>query len=123
MYRRKIAQYNLEDRIHLHPFTNHIQDFYSEAQVYVLSSRWEGFGLVLVEAMAHGLPVVSSNLPTSLEIMGDFGLYFQNGDIDGLSQQLLAATHIDWPTRSAEALTIAHRFDVKTIIGQWKTLI
>ena len=123
MYRHKIAQYELGDRIHLHPFTNHIQDFYSKAQVYVLSSRWEGFGLVLVEAMAHGLPIVSSNLPTSLEIMGDFGLYFQNGDIDGLSQQLLAATRIDWPAKSAEALAIAHLFDVKAIIAQWKTFI
>jgi glycosyltransferase involved in cell wall biosynthesis len=107
----------------IHPFTTDIQQYYSQAQVYVLSSRWEGFGLVLVEAMAHGLPVVSSDLPTSQEFMGDFGLYFKNGDISALAQQLEAATRLDWSSVSAEALEVARRFDINHIIEHWKTLI
>ena len=122
-YRQLISQYQMEDRITLHPFTNHIQQYYSQAQVYVLSSRWEGFGLVLVEAMAHGLPVVSSDLPTSLEIMGDFGLYFKNGDTHELARQLEQATRINWNDKSAEALSIAARFDVEAIANQWRQLI
>ena len=123
LYRELIKEHKLEDRITIHPFTNHIQDFYSKAQVYVLSSRWEGFGLVLVEAMAHGLPVVSSDLPTSKEILGDFGLYFKNGNIEDLAQQLEEATHIDWQTKSQEAFKIAQRFNINPIIEQWKQLI
>ncbi len=118
-----IKEYKLEERITIHPFTNNIQAFYSDAQIYVLSSRWEGFGLVLVEAMAHGLPVVSSDLPTSLEIMGDFGMYFKNGDIEDLAKRLEDATHIDWEAKSKEALEIAKRFDIENIISQWKKLI
>ena len=91
--------------------------------MYVLSSRWEGFGLVLVEAMAHGLPIVSSDLPTSKEIMGDFALYFKNGDIKELAQRLEDATHIDWQAKSKEALEIAQRFDIQNIIQQWKQMI
>lgn len=123
MYRRLIGRYGLEGRVTIHPFTNHIQDYYSQAQVYVLSSRWEGFGLVLVEAMAHGLPVVSSNLPTSEEIMGDFGLYYINGDVNGLAQRMLEATRIDWPSKSKEAMAIARRFDLGSIIRQWRQLL
>lgn len=123
LYRELIKEYNLEDRITIYPFTNNIQSYYSNAQVYVLSSRWEGFGLVLVEAMAHGLPVISSDLPTSKEIMGDFGMYFKNGDIYGLAQRLEEATHIDWQAKSKEALAIAQRFDIKNIIRKWKQLI
>ena len=123
MYRELISKYHLEDRVLIHPFTNQIQDYYSQAQVYVLSSRWEGFGLVLVEAMAHGLPVVSSNLPTSKEIMGDFGLYYKNGDINELAQRLEDATHIDWAAKSEEAINISQRFEVGHIIKQWKELI
>lgn len=123
LYRTLIARHHLEGRVMLHPFTNDIQSYYSNAQVYVLSSRWEGFGLVLVEAMAHGLPVVSSDLPTSREIMGDFGLYFGNGDIRGLARQLKAATQLDWPAKSEEAFEIARRFDVEAIVKQWKTII
>ena len=123
LYRSLIKKYNLEDRVTIHPFTNHIQDYYSNAQVYVLSSRWEGFGLVLVEAMAHGLPVVSSDLPTSKEIMGDFGLYFKNGDITDLAERLEEATHIDWSKKSIEAFDIAKRFDINNIISRWKEII
>lgn len=123
LYRTLIKKYELEERVTIHPFTNHIQDYYSKAQVYVLSSRWEGFGLVLVEAMAHGLPVVSSDLPTSKEIMGDFGLYFKNGDVAELAERLEEATHIDWNKKSQEALEIAKRFDIRNIISQWKDLI
>ena len=123
IYRTKIAQYHLENRIHLHPFTNTIQDYYSKAQIYVLSSRWEGFGLVLVEAMAHGLPVVSSDLPTSLEIMGDFGIYFPNGNTEALAAKLLEATQIEWNRKSEEAKSIAHRFDISQIIPLWQNTL
>lgn len=123
LYRRNIAEYGLEQRIRIHPFTADIQSYYSQAQVYVLSSRWEGFGLVLVEAMAHGLPVVSSDLPTSLEIMGDFGLYFENGNIEQLAQRLHDATLVDWPRKSQEAFAIAGRFNVGAIINQWKEIL
>lgn len=123
LYRSLITKHHLEERIILHPFTTHIQDYYSKAQVYILSSRWEGFGLVLVEAMAHGLPIISSDIPTSNEILGDFGMYFKNGDITELAQKLEDATHIDWTEKSKQAIDIAHRFEVEPIIQQWKDLI
>ncbi len=123
LYRQKIADYQLEERITIHPFCERIQDYYSQAQVYVLSSRWEGFGLVLVEAMAHGLPVVSSDLPTSLEIMGSFGLYFKNGDIEDLAKRLHEATRLDWHEKSQEAFILARHFSIDRIIGQWEKIL
>ena len=122
-YRSLITKYHLEDRITIHPFTNQIQDYYSKAQVYVLSSRWEGMPLVLVEAMSHGLPVVTSELPICKEILGDFGIFFENGNIKELAQRLEDATHIDWMAKSEEALKIAQRFDVHQIVEQGKQLL
>lgn len=122
-YKALIKEYHLENRITIHPFTNNIQEYYSKAQVYVLSSRWEGMPLVLVEAMSHGLPVVTSDLPVCKEILGDFGMYFKNGDTKELSQRLEEATHINWQEKSKQALEIAHRFEVGPIIQQWKELI
>lgn len=123
LYRKKISEYGLEDRIVLHPFTNNPQSYYSQAQVYVLSSRWEGMPLVLVEAMSHGLPVVSSDLSVCHEIMGEFGLYFRNGDAADLACSLREATLADWPSKSREALDIARRFDVEVITRQWEQLL
>lgn len=122
-YKALVRKYELEDRVTFHPFTNNIQQYYSNAQIYVLSSRWEGMPLVLVEAMSHGLPIVTSDLPVCKEILGDFGMYFKNGDITELAQKLEEATHIDWPEKSKQAIEIAHRFDVGPIIQQWKDLI
>jgi hypothetical protein len=55
--------------------------------------------------------------------MGDFALYFENGNIKQLAQQLDAATRLDWKTESEEALKIAERFNIDTIISQWKRII
>lgn len=123
LYREMIAEYDLGERIHLHPFTSDIQRYYSAAQVFVLSSRWEGFGLVLVEAMSHGLPVIASDLPVCQEIMGNFALYFKNGDSEALAQKMEEATAINWNSRSTEALAIADRFSVESVIAQWKAII
>ena len=79
--------------------------------------------MVLVEAMAHGLPIVSSDIPTSKEIMGDFGIYFKNGDIEELAKALEESTHINWHQSAEQAINIANSFDIKNIIGKWKDII
>lgn len=122
-YKTMIEKFHLEDRITIHPFTNQIQDYYSQAQVYVLSSRWEGMPLVLVEAMAHGLPIISSDLPVSKEILEDFGMYFKNGDAQDLGSRLQEATLLNWQEKSQQAKAIAQLFEVNQIIEQWKQLI
>lgn len=121
--KKLIKNYQLENRIHIHPFTNKIQPFYSDAQIYVLSSRWEGMPLVLMEAMSHGLPIIASDLAVCKEIMGDFGMYFSVGDVNGMAKQMKLATQMDWQEKSEQALQIASRFNIDTIINQWKQLI
>ena len=123
IYRKLIKDYRLEHRITIHPFTNDIQHYYSNAQVYVLSSRWEGMPLVLMEAMSHGLPIIASDLPVCKEILGDFGLYFKTGEAEGLARQMAQATLLDWPPKSEEALRIAHCFNIETIISQWRDIV
>lgn len=121
--RELIERHSLGGRINIRPFTKDIQAHYSDAAIYVLSSRWEGFGLVMVEAMAHGLPVISSDIPSSLEILGSSGMYFRNGDAKDLAARLEEATRIDWNTKSAEALGIAEHFRLETIASEWKKLL
>lgn len=50
---------NLKDNIHFYPPEKNIEQKYLEASVYVMSSRFEGFGMVLIEAMEFGVPCVS----------------------------------------------------------------
>ena len=79
--------------------------------------------LVLVEEMSHGLPIVASDLPVCKEILGNFGIYFNNGDIQDLALRLEEATKINWKEKSKEAICIADKYDIQAIIKQWKGLI
>lgn len=58
-----IQELNLEDDVSLPGFAENPYAYMAKAQVFVLSSRYEGFGNVLVEAMATGTPVVSTDCP------------------------------------------------------------
>jgi glycosyltransferase involved in cell wall biosynthesis len=57
---------------------------YREARALVYPSRWEGFGLPALEAMAHGCPVVCTNTGSLTEVVGDAALTFDPVDIDML---------------------------------------
>jgi glycosyltransferase involved in cell wall biosynthesis len=62
--------------------------WYSSATVFAFPSRYEGFGLPLLEAMACGAPVVSSSASSLPEVVGDAGLLVDPMDVAGLSAAL-----------------------------------
>ena len=57
-------------------------------QVFCLPSDSEGFGMVVIEAMGLGLPVVCTDLPVLREVAGDAAIYFRPGDATDLAVQL-----------------------------------
>lgn len=56
---QKIEKYQLQDHVFLKGNVNNIEDYYKDAAIFVLTSRYEGFGLVLTEAKSYRLPCVS----------------------------------------------------------------
>src|SRR5205823_12386377 len=65
-----------------------VQQLYREGDLFVFPSLCESFGHPLVEAMAHGLPVVASDLPVNREICGDAAVYFSPLCSEDLAHQL-----------------------------------
>ena len=126
IYRQLIIENKLEKRVKICPFTKDIQRHYAGASAYVLSSRWEGQPLVLVEAMAHGLPIVSSDLPVAKELLEgrDCGLFFRCCDIDDMARALgLMASTDKWADMSENALKTSSHFKVENIRQQWVKLL
>lgn len=81
----------LQDRVLLAGYQADLAPWYGHADLFVLSSDHEGFGNVIVEALEHGLPVVSTNCPSGPgEILdnGKYGTLVPAGDIDALAHAM-----------------------------------
>jgi glycosyltransferase involved in cell wall biosynthesis len=87
----EIARLGLADRIDLAGFRANAIAFMRRADLFVLSSAWEGFSLVLVEAMAAGCPVVSTDAPHGpREVLqeGRWGRLVPVGDATALAEAI-----------------------------------
>lgn len=70
---------------------------YIKANVFTLASKtYESFGIVLVEAMASGLPVVATDDPIRREIVGDAGIFVDPTDTDTYAKVIEKALNADW---------------------------
>jgi len=83
--------------------------------VFAFPSRYEGFGLPLLEAMACGAPVVSSNASSLPEVVGDAGLMVDPSDVEGLCSALRRLLD-DEPLR--QAISVAGR--ARAQIFSWR---
>lgn len=85
-----IQEKGLTESITIHNPVNNIVDKYIESSFYVKASRFEAFGMVLIEAMACGLPVISFNCPIGPAsiISNNDGFLVKDGDINELAEKI-----------------------------------
>lgn len=125
---KMIAAMKLEERVSLPGVTKAPYDKMRQADLFVLSSRHEGFPNVLCEAMACGIPVVSFNChsgPSEIIRDGIDGILVQPGDANALAEALdrLLSDESQRLRLAASAPEIVERFGIDKIMGQWTSLI
>ena len=126
-YQRLVDHFRLGETVHLMPATDDIAEEFSKSSIYVMSSRYEGFGLVLAEAMSCGLPCVSFDCPYGpREIIsdGNDGLLAQDDNIEDLAQkieQLMADVELR-KSMGAKAIMNIARYQAETIMAKWTHL-
>jgi len=101
---------------------------YSQASIFCLSSRYEGFGLVLIEAMAFGLPIVSTDCETGPRELLEPGCDALMVPVDQPTELARALGHLIGHPGEATALgktaqEKARTYSPEQLIGQWEALM
>jgi len=118
-----VHQLGLSENIAFPGFVANPYAYMARANVLVLSSGWEGFGNVLVEAMAAGTPVVSTDCesgPAEILANGEYRKLVVVGDSEGMAQAILA-TLKDVPDRE-HLKKRANEFSLEKAISQYTEL-
>jgi glycosyltransferase involved in cell wall biosynthesis len=92
MLNELIQKNNLEKKVHFHGNLSRqdLAALYRQADIFILPSRYETYGMVLLEAMSFGLPIIASTIPSAKQIIKDQvnGIFFENNDPDSLAQAI-----------------------------------
>lgn len=127
MLQQMIDSRGLEGTVHINRPTNSIGDEYAKSSLIVMTSNYEGFGMVLVEAMACGVPAVSFDCkcgPRDIIRHGENGLLVKDGDIRGLAEAMMMVMGDDAYRKrlSGAALNVVSTYSEEAVMGQWTRL-
>ena len=123
-----IRKYALEARVKITGYTTEVRRYLQEASAYLLSSRWEGFPMVLTEAFEMGLPVVAYDITAVQPLVTDGveGILATSYDTKEFAEKMLEMAAYSDEKRACMAKAAIAKADslaIENIIGQWKHLL
>ncbi|UCA10513.1 glycosyltransferase family 4 protein [Aeromonas enteropelogenes] len=125
-----VRELNINGSVELLPTTDNVSEHYQETAFFIMSSRFEGFGLVLVEAQTYGNPVVSFDCdfgPKEIILNNESGWLCEPNNIVELSEKIALAIST-YRTPAYDKLSVAarvnsDRFSVGNIISSWVNIL
>ncbi len=125
--KEQIVQHQIQD-VEMIPQTNDVATEYQKASIFVMSSKLESFGLVLLEAMSVGLPIVSLDCgdgPREIIADGVTGMIVPTMDFQALSKALheLMCDTAKRKQMGAAALQRIQQYELPAIVDKWEQLL
>nr|WP_252723167.1 glycosyltransferase [Tamlana agarivorans] len=122
-----INRFNLQENIQLYDPINEIEEIYSQANMFLITSESESFGLVIIEAMAFGIPVIGYGSTSGTETLiedAKTGFLVKKDDAKGYVEKIIAL--IESPKLGREigghAKKSLQKFDLNNIMSLWNKL-
>lgn len=124
MLQQMIDKAGLQDSLQIHQPTKQIGEEYVKSDLLVMSSNYEGFPMVMIEAMACGLPVVSFDYkcgPKDIIQPGINGLLVPNGDIQALAYAMMVMMSDEAYRKmlSLNARKVVDTYSEEAVMSQW----
>ena len=121
-------QLKIKDQVFFHAPEKKIEEKYAESSIFVLSSRYEGFGMVLIEAMSFGIPCVSFDCnygPSDIIRNNEDGFLVTNGNEKVFAEklQMLMMNEILRKEMGGNARRNVERFLPENVLKMWDELI
>lgn len=121
-----VLDLDLKEKVFLPGIKKNVADYMAASEFFALSSRFEGFPIVVVEALACSLPLVSTPVSGSEEYL-DHGKngFLADETIESFSKQMIHMASLTKEEKnkfSAESLTIAKEFDIQVITDKYEEL-
>ncbi|EEC4842265.1 glycosyltransferase family 4 protein [Campylobacter lari] len=125
----KIKEYKLENSIILKPFTKDIEKEYLNASIYVMTSKWEGFPMVLVEASSYKIPLISFDIntgPSDIIENGKSGYLIEDGNLQEFANKLcllMDDENLRKQMGQSAKENISHNFSKEKVMQKWQELL
>ncbi|MBU3180722.1 glycosyltransferase family 4 protein [Clostridium psychrophilum] len=123
-----IIESKLEENVEIVPFTSEVEQYYLNSSILISTSRWEGFGLVITEAMECGLPVIAFSNSGPKEIINkpnENGILVPCGDCDELAKKMVDLIEDEEKRNriASQAIVRAKDFSIIKIYGEWDKML
>lgn len=126
-FEQEIFKFDLQDNVLMAGQTTDVMQYYQKAAIELLTSRQEGFGLVVTEAMTCGIPVVSfaTEGPSEIITNGFDGFLVEKYNVDAFAEKviLLLRDNELRNTMGKHAMERSEDFSCENILKQWRKLI
>lgn len=122
--KKKIIDLNLNN-VELIPHTSNIADYYKNAELFTFTSKMEGFGMVLLEAMSYGVPCISFDCPSGprdMVIDNENGYLIECYDVDAYANRIceyICMSDDEKRALSNKALKTIEHWNNDEIIQKW----
>jgi len=87
-HQKYVLENQLQKQVIFLGYRKDVANLLRSSYISIVSSRWEGFGLVAIEAMALGIPVIASNVPGLFDVVDGAGLIFETGNHKSLIEMI-----------------------------------
>lgn len=122
-----VKKYKLQDRVKIDGFTNDIKKYMLNASAYLLSSRWEGMPMTILEAYEMGLPIISFNIDATKELTKDIetGIIVEKYDTEKFAEAMLKVAENESYRKELgkNAKIKSNDFSYEKIGEKWKEIL